>query len=95
MPLYQSAKESFKEARKQATLAFNNADFSIEDRIQATQVRIMARILEGLHDLDPAVSNCLLYFQQLYELSPIQKTLSVSIGGGVKAFLNKERRVEM
>jgi hypothetical protein len=92
--LYQNAKESFKEARKQANLAFNNADLSIEDRVQATQVRIMARILEGLEDLDPAVSNCLLYLQQLYALGPIQKIFSVSSEGGVKAFFNKARRVE-
>ena len=32
--------------------------------------------------------------QQLYELRPIQKALSVSSERGVKAFFNKERRVE-
>ena len=63
---FKSAIESFKLAHEKATEAFCNEALSIEDRIQATQIRMMARILEKLKDPDASVSDCLQYLKQLY-----------------------------
>lgn len=90
---FQSATESFKLAREKATDAFCNEALSIEDRIQASQIRMIARILEKLEDPDSSVSDCLQYIGQLHSLGAIQETFSVLIDGGVKSLFNKARRL--
>ena len=90
---FRSATESFKLAREKATDAFCNEALSIEDRIQASQIRMMARILEKLEDPDSSVSDCLQYIGQLHSLGAIQETFSVLIDGGVKSLFNKTRRL--
>ncbi len=65
---FKSARESFKLAREKATEAFCNEALSIEDRIQASQIRMMARILENLKDPDASVSDCLQYIGAIQEI---------------------------
>ena len=90
---FKSAIESFKLAREKATEAFCNEALSIEDRIQATQIRMMARILENLEDPDASVSDCLQYLKQLHDIGAIQEIFSVLINGGVKSWFNKTKRL--
>ncbi|XP_028406532.1 uncharacterized protein LOC114529008 [Dendronephthya gigantea] len=90
---YLSAIESFKLAREKATEAFCNEALSIEDRIQATQVRMMARILEKSEDPDAGVSDCLQYLKQLHDVKAIQEIFSVVIDGGIKSPFNKTKRL--
>ena len=82
---FKSAIESFKLAREKATEAFGNKALSIEDRIQATQIRMMARILEKVKDPNASVSDCLQYLKQLHDIGAIKEIFSVLIDGGIKS----------
>ena len=90
---FKSAIESFKLARENATKAFCNEALSIEDRMQASQIRMMARILENLEDPDASVSDCLQYLKQLHDIGAIQEIFSVLIDGGIKSRFNKKKRL--
>ncbi len=90
---FKSAIESFKLAREKATEAFCNEALSIEDRIQASQIRMMARILENLEDPDASVTDCLQYLKQLHDIGAIQEIFSVLIDGGIKSRFNKKKRL--
>jgi hypothetical protein len=70
---YLSAKESFKEARKEATRAFSNGALDTKDRILATKLRIISAILENLEDADAAMSDCLMYMEALHSIPAIQQ----------------------
>ena len=91
---FKSAIESFKLAREKATEAFCNEALSIEDRIQASQIRMMARILEKLEDPDASVSDCLQYLKQLHDIGAIQKIFSVLIDGGIESLFNETKRLD-
>ena len=90
---FKSAIESFKLAREKATEAFCNEALSIEDRIQASQIRMMARILEKLEHPDASARDCLQYLQQLHDIGTIQEIFSVLIEGGIKSRFNKTKRL--
>ena len=90
---FKSAKESFKLAREKVTEAFCNEALSIEDCIQASQIRMMARILESLEDPDAGVSDCLLYLKELHDIGAIRETFSVLIAGGLKSKFNETKRL--
>ena len=92
---FKSAIESFKLAREKATDAFCNDALSIEDRIQASQVRMMARILEKLEDPDAGVSDCLQYLKQLHDLGAIQEILSALINGGFMSLFYERKRLNI
>ena len=91
---FKTAVESFKLAREKATEAFSNETLSIEDRIQASQIRMMARILESLEDPDGSVSDCLQYLKQLHDIGAIQEIFSALIDGGFKSRFNKAKRLD-
>ena len=93
--LFVSAKKSFEEAGKQATLAFHNAALSIEERILSSKVRIASSILEHLDHTEVAASDCLHYLEELHNLPAIQEIFSVHIQGGVKSFFKKTSRAEI
>ena len=90
---FKSAKESFKLAREKVTEAFCNEALSIEDCIQASQIRMMARILESLEDPNAGVSDCLLYLKELHDIGAIRETFSVLIAGGLKSKFNETKRL--
>ncbi len=89
---FESAMKSFELARENATEAFCNEALSIEDRNQASQIRMMARILENLEDPDASVNDCLQYLKQLHDIGAIQEIFSVLINGGIKSRFNKKKR---
>ena len=88
---FKSAIKSFELAGENATKAFCNEALSIEDRIQASQVRMMARILENLEDPEASASDCLQYLQQLHDIGAIREIFSVLINGGMKSRFNKTK----
>ena len=90
----ESAKERFQDARQQATLAFCNEALSIQDRIFAAKFRVVSEILECLDNPDTAVTSCMLFLQQLHDLSAVREIFSVYLGGGVKSIFRKTERVE-
>ena len=88
------AEERFKEARKQATLAFCNEALSIQDRIFATKLRVVAQILECLERPDTAVTSCVFFLEELHDLPAVREIFSVYLGRGVMAKFGKAERVE-
>ena len=93
--LLEKAKDSFKEAGKQATLAFHNTTLSTEERILSSKVRIASSILEHLDHTEVAVSDCLHYLEELHNLPAIQEIFSVYIEGGMKSLFKKTSRAEI
>ncbi len=95
---YRSAKESFKEAKRLATEAFNNVALSSEDRLMASKLRIASRILECLDDPEAAVRDCLLYLEELQDLPAVQAMFSVwhdsnkGITSRLRARFNEKKR---
>ncbi|CAB3990080.1 Hypothetical predicted protein, partial [Paramuricea clavata] len=93
--LFESAKESFKEAGMKASEAFHNASLSTEDRVLASKVRIASAILEQLDDPDVAASDCLRYLRELHAMPAIQQIFLVHLQGGMKSFFKKETRANI
>ena len=95
---YRSTKESFKEAKRLATEAFNNVALSSEDRLMASKLRIASRILECLDDPEAAVRDCLLYLKELHDLPSVQAMFSVwynsdkGITSRLRARFNQKKR---
>ena len=89
-----SAKERFKDARKEATHAFCNESLNIQDRIFAAKLRVVAEMLECLESPETAVTSCMLFVEKLHDLPAVREIFSVYLGGGVKSILNKAERVE-
>ena len=53
---YESAKERFKDARKEATKAFCNEGLKVEGRIFAAKLRLVSEIVENLDHRNHRVS---------------------------------------
>ena len=90
----EKAIERFKRAREEATHAFCNEALSIQDRIFAAKLRVVSEILECLDNPDTAVTSCLLFLEQLHDLSAVREIFSVYLGRGVKSILGKTERAE-
>ena len=91
-----SAKESFKMSREQATIAFGNTALSIEDRIMACKLRFASSILEKfLDDAEAGAQDCLVYLQELHDLSAIRETFTVHRDGGFKSYFKTTKRIEI
>ena len=91
-----SAKESFKMSREQATIAFGNTALSIEDRIMACKLRFASSILEKfLDDAEVGAQDCLVYLQELHDLSAIRETFTVHRDGGFKSYFKTTKRIEI
>ena len=90
--LYETARERFKDARKEATKAFCNEALKIDDRIFAAKLRVVSEILENLESPQTAVIGCLSFLGELHSLPAIREIFSVYLNGGVKSFLSKEER---
>ena len=90
----ESAKERFKDARKEATHAFCNEALNIQDRIFAAKLRVVSEILECLDNPDTAATSCLLFLEKLHDLPAVREIFSVYLGGGVKSIFSKAERVE-
>ena len=92
---FKKAQECFKIAGQEATRAFSNPGLNIEDRILATKLRITARILEGVNDLECAVNAAVMYLQSLHELAAVQEAFSVYLDASMKSIFNKTERLNI
>ena len=90
-----SARNSFADARREATRAFNNKALAIKDRILASKLRVISRMLENLEDPWAVVDTCMLYLEELHNLEGIQALFNVHIKGGLKSLFNKQKRQEL
>ena len=91
---YEDAKEQFKDARKRATDAFSNQALSIEDRLMAAKLHIVATILKCLESPEHAITSCLSFLEELHGLEAIAEIISVYLNRGFMSRLNKAQRVE-
>ena len=91
---FASAMRSFLEANKEATRAFNNEALSTEDRIMATKLRVISRILESLQDPDAAAATCKVYHEELHRMAAVREMFSVQLEGGMKSRFYRTKRFE-
>ena len=89
---FASAKRAFEKSNTKATEAFNNEALSTEDRIMATKLRVISRILESLQDPDAAATTCQVYLEELHSMPAVRKMFSVLLEGGMKSLFNKTKR---
>ena len=92
---FKRAQECFKIAGQEATRAFSNSALEINDRVLAIKLRITARILEGIKDLECAVNAGAMYLESLHELPAVQEAFSVYLDGSVKSIFNKTERSQI
>ncbi len=91
---FETAKNRFTDARKEARRVFFNESLNIEDRIFAAKLRVVSEILECLESPQTAVTSCLFFLEKLHGLPAVREIFSVYIGRGVMSKLNKAERVE-
>ena len=91
---FECAKKRFKDARKRATDAFSNQALSIEDRLMAAKLHVVATILECLESPETAITSCLSFLKELHGLEAIAEIFSVYLNRGLMSRLNKAQRVE-
>ena len=92
---FNKATESFKEAAKQATLAFYNTAWNTQERILASKVRFASAILGNLEHPEIVASDCLQYLKELHNMPAIKDIFSVYTQGGVRSLFKKDSRKEI
>ena len=90
--LLSAAKERFKEARREATKAFNNEALELPDRLLAMQYRLMATILETVDNPKDSLPACKVCIEDLHDVSGVKECFKVELKKGFWARLGKEER---
>ena len=90
--LLSTAKERFKEARREATKAFNNEALELPDRLLAMQYRVMATILETVDNPKDSLPACKVCIEDLHDVSGVKECFKVELKKGFWARLGKEER---
>ncbi len=75
------AKDCFKTARDQASLAFHNTELNLEKRILAVYIRIMARLLEKADDPAKALVSCRQYIDEMHALEEVKSNFCLKLHG--------------
>ncbi|XP_046842307.1 uncharacterized protein LOC124436423 [Xenia sp. Carnegie-2017] len=92
--VFELARDRFKESNKKVTEAFNIKKSTLEDRIFAIIVKIVAQIFECPEHPTNIINLCLTYIERLHQLDGVREMFSVFIGGGFKSRLKKSQRKE-
>ena len=90
--LLRAAKERFKEARREATKAFNNEALELPDRLLAMQYRLMATILETVDNPKDSLPACKVCIEDLHDVSGVTECFKVELNKGLWARLGKDER---
>ena len=90
--LLSAAKERFKEARREATKAFNNEALELPDRLLAMQYRLMATILETVDNPKDSLPACKVCIEDLHDVSGVKECFKVELKQGLWALLGKDER---
>lgn len=87
-------KDRFKDARKQATEAFNDTALSPTDRIFAMYIRVKATLLEEIDDPVGALLLCKLYLEEMYSMKEVEKNFNLDVKRGFlpKYWLKEDKR---
>ena len=88
---YERANKHCKDARKKATDAFSNEGLSVEDRLMAAKLRIVATIIECLETPEIAIKKGLSILKQLHSLQVVIEMFSVFLNRRVESSLDTER----
>ena len=86
------AKKRFKDARKEATRAFNNESLNTSDRILAMQYRVMATILEKVDSPADALAPCRVCIDELHCLPAVQECFNVELTRSFRSLFGKGER---
>ena len=90
--LLSTAKERFKEDRREATKAFNNEALELPDRLLAMQYRLMATILETIDNPKDCLPACKVCVEDLHDVSGVKECFKVELKKGFWARLGKDER---
>ena len=90
--LLSTAKERFKEDRREATKAFNNEALELPDRLLAMQYRLMATILETVDNPKDSLPACKVCIEDLHDVSGVTECFKVELNKGLWARLGKDER---
>ena len=90
--LLSAAKGRFKEARREATKAFNNEALELPDRLLAMQYRLMATILETVDNPKDSLPVCKVCIEDLHDVSGVKECFKVELKKGLWARLDKDER---
>ena len=90
-----SAKDRFKDARREATKAFANTALTTSDRLLAMQYRVMATILETVDNPTRSLAACRVCIEELNSLPVVQQSFKVEFEKGLKAKFSKDKRREI
>ena len=89
-----SAKKCFHDARLKANEAFCNEGLKLSDRIMATKLRVVSKILENLDDTKAATCCCMSFLEALHTLPAVGNTFLTYFKGGFKAMFDENKRLE-
>ena len=90
--LLSAAKERFKDARREATKAFNNEALELPDRLLAMQYRVMATILETIDNPEDCLPACKVCIEDIHDVSGVKECFKVELKKGFWARLGKDER---
>ena len=91
---FASTEKYFRKAREKATEAFCNEAMSLPERIMATKLRVVSKILECLQDTKEVTAGCMLFLEKLHTLPAIGETFATYFKGGIKSRAYKDSRLE-
>ena len=85
------AKTAFSDASKAATSAFNNGNLDASERVEATYIRIMGKILENTEDPSSTLPSCRSYLDELHTLPKVTSVFREAVTRkGKKSPFSKE-----
>ena len=86
------AKARFKDARREATKAFNNTALTPSNCILAMAIRLMATILEKAENPADSLAVCIMSLKELHLTQFVKENFKVELTGGFKAKLHSDER---
>ena len=90
------AKIAFSDASREATRAFTNANLDVSERVEATYIRIMGKILQNTEDPSNTLPSCRTYLDELHSLSKVTRIFREAVNHkGKKSPFSKEEDIKI
>ena len=92
----EQAKIAFSDASREATRAFNNANLDVSERVEATYIRIMGKILQNTEDPSSTLPSCRTYLDELHSLPKVTRIFREAVNHkGKKSPFSKEEDIKI
>ena len=92
----EQAKEAFSKASDAATTAFNNPNLDVPERVEATYIRIMGKILQNTEDPSCTLPSCRFYLHELHSLPKVTRIFREAVNHkGKKSPFSKEEDIKI